>query len=579
MRPTPIYATALFTLIACGSGPAVRVAGDWPLALHTAPVRAAHGMVVSTDDYASRVGDAVLRAGGNAVDAAVATAFALAVVNPEAGNLGGGGFLLTRLASGEAAALDFRERAPAAAHRDMYLDADGELTDDRLLGHRAAGVPGTVAGLWAAHQRFGQRPWPPLVEPAIELARGFVVRPRQAHSLAHAADALRRFASTAAAFLPKGEPPRAGETLAQPDLVRTLERIRDHGPDGFYRGATAAAIVAEMQRGGGLITADDLAQYQPVWRTPIAFDYRGHRVLSMPPPSSGGATLAAMAHILAGFELGALPWHGTLHTHLLAEAWKRAYADRNTYLADPDHVEMPLHEMTSTGYGAARRGSISLQHATPASEVKPGLGPIAESSETTHLSVVDRDGNAVALTTTINSFYGCKVTVAGAGFLLNNEMDDFATKPGSANQFGLVQGENNAIAPGKRMLSAMTPTIVARPDGSLLYVTGTPGGSTIITNVFQNLSNVIDFGMGVVAATHAPRLHHQHLPDVISCEPGALTDATISALRAMGHAVEERFDESAAYPYIGDIQAIFVNTDGSLEACSDPRRGGRAVGH
>ncbi len=334
-----------------------------------------------------------------------------------------------------------------------------------------------------------------------------------------------------------------------------------------------------MARGDGLITHDDLAGYEAAWRDPIVFSYRGHTIISMPPVSSGGATLAAIAGILTGFPLGELVYHGPQHAHLLAEAWKRSYADRNAYLADPDFVAMPLAEMVSAEYGASRRSTIDPDRATPSSEIGPGLGTPEREHNTTHLSVVDAEGNAVALTTTINSFYGSKVTVGGAGFVLNNEMDDFASRPGFPNQYGLVQGENNAIEPGKRMLSAMTPSIVERPDGTLLYVTGSPGGSTIITNIFQNISNVIDFGMNVRQAVNAPRLHHQHLPDRIQYEPGALSAVTVGRLRSMGHVVEERFSPTAMYPYIGDVQAIMIMEDGRLEGWSDPRRGGAAVGY
>ncbi|MGD2217248.1 MAG: gamma-glutamyltransferase [Gemmatimonadales bacterium] len=573
-------ALAGVSLAACSdAGWRAQVPADWPFALEAEPVRADSGVVVSTDAYASRIGAEVLRSGGNAVDAAIATSFALAVVNPEAGNIGGGGFMVIRFADGRSAALDYRERAPAAAHRDMYLDEDGELSEASVLGHLAVGVPGSVAGLWEAHREYGSLPWADLVGPAIGLAEGFEVRSRQAHSLSHSAAALRAFPATAAQFLPNDSAPALGAVFSQPDLAATLRRIRDDGRDGFYRGRTADLIVAEMERGSGLITHDDLARYEPAWREPIAFYYREHTVISMAPVSSGGATLAAMAKILEGYDLSSLDWHRTGHVHLLAEAWKRAYADRNAYLADPDFVEMPLDRMISAEYAAERRATIDRHRATPSAQIGPGLGTPARERNTTHISVVDAQGNAVALTTTINSFYGSKVTVAGAGFLLNNEMDDFAAQPGKPNQFGLVQGENNAIEPGKRMLSAMTPTIVLRPDKSLFYVTGSPGGATIISNVFQNISNVIDYGMNVVEAVNAPRLHHQHLPDRIQYEPGALARRTIAALEALGHTVEERFSATATYPYIGDVQAIMVMPDGTLEAWSDPRRGGSAVGY
>ncbi len=535
-------------------------------------------MVVSTDEYASTVGVRILRAGGNAVDAAVATSFALAVVNPEAGNIGGGGFMVIRLADGTTASLDYRERAPLATTRDMYLDEAGELTEASTFGHLAVGVPGAVAGLWEAHRRFGSLSWAELVAPAMELAEGFEIRERQARQISMAEENLRMFPSSEAAFLPNGKPPVVGETFRQPELAATLGRIAARGRGGFYRGRTADLIVAEMERGGGILTHDDLEGMEAVWRDPIEISYRGHTLISMPPTSSGGATLAAMAKILEGYDLGSLGYQSAEHVHLLAEAWKRAYADRNTYLADPDFVEIPLERMISDEYGAERRATIAMDRATPSMEVGPGLGP-ADEGETTHLSIVDASGNAVAITTTINSFFGSKVTVEGAGFILNNEMDDFSGRPGFPNQYGLVQGEANAIAPGKRMLSAMTPTIVVDPDNELLLVVGSPGGATIITNLFQQISNVIDFGMGVRQGVNAPRVHHQHLPDRIQFEPGSLSPEVVSALEAMGHEMDERIRTGDVYPYIGDVQAIMRLPDGTLAGASDHRRGGAAVGY
>jgi len=555
------------------------IPADWPFASDTTPVRAEHGMVVTTDGYASEVGVGILRAGGNAVDAAVATAFALAVVNPEAGNIGGGGFLLLRLADGRAATLDFRERAPLTASRDMYLDADGRLANGSVEGHRAVGVPGTVAGLWEAHRKYGTLPWADVVAPAIRLAERLVVRERLALSLAMIGTKLNDFPATARIFLPAGRVLGVGDTLVQRDLAETLRRIKRDGRNGFYAGRTAELVTAEMRRGGGLITSEDLAAYQPAWRKPVRFTYRGDTVLSMPPSSSGGVTLALIAGILEGYDLGAIQWHSARHLHLLTEAFRRAYADRNAVLGDPDFVTMPLARLTSKEYAAERRATISLDRATPSRDVGPGASTTAENPHTTHFSVVDSAGNAVAVTTTINSFYGIRAVVEGAGFLLNNEMDDFSAKPGSPNQFGLVQGEANAIAPGKRPLSAMTPTIVLTREGRLRLVLGSPGGSTIITNVFQNLSNVLDFGMGVAQAVSAPRIHHQHLPDEIGYEPGSLSAATLAALRAMGHTARVRGSPDAAYPYIGDIQAILVRADGVREGASDPRRHGAAVGY
>ena len=547
----------------------------WPYPADAAPASAPRAMVVTTDDYASRVGLDVLRAGGNAIDAAVAVHFALAVVNPAAGNIGGGGFMVARLADGTLAALDFRERAPLAATRDMFLDDEGQLTDRSTLGHLASGVPGSVMGMWEAHRRYGTLPWARLVRPAVELARGFVVTERYHNWLnAGIERELALFPTSRAQFLPRdGRPPQVGDTLRQLDLSATLARIRDEGPDGFYAGETADLIVAEMERGGGIITHDDLAAYEVAWREPVTFTYRGHTVVSMPPSSSGGATLAAIGHILERWDLRALGFHTPETIHLYAEAWKRAYADRNQYLADPDYVDVPLERMTSRAYADERAATITLTSATPSSRVAPGLEPArVEGPNTTHYSILDEHGNAVAVTTTINSWYGSKVTVTGAGFLLNNEMDDFSALPGAPNQFGLVQGEQNAIEPGKRMLSAMTPTIVLAPDGVVRMITGSPGGSTIITTVFQTISNVLDFGMDVVEAVNAPRVHHQHLPDELAYERGGLDAETVAALEALGHTVVERRGTS------GDVQMIVVEDD-RITAWSDPRRGGSAVGY
>jgi len=555
---------------------------DWVYAAGQEPVRATEGMVVTTDRYASEVGAAIMDMGGNAVDAAIATQFALAVVNPEAGNIGGGGFMVVRMADGQTAALDFREQAPSAATRDMYLDEQGNLTDKSVVGHLAAGVPGTVRGMWDAHARFGTLPWETLVQPAIDLALGVVVTDRIHGSIANQTEALQPFSASVAAFLPGGEAPPVGATFVQGDLAGTLTRIRNQGPEGFYTGETADLIVAEMQRGGGIITHEDLQAYTSAWRTPVDFEYRGHRILSMPPSSSGGVTLAEMANILEGWELGDLQWMGADHVHLLAEAWKRAYADRNEYLADPDFVEMPQDEMISDAYAEERRAGITMERATPSTEIHPGLGEVSEGDATTHYSIVDGAGNAVAVTTTINSWFGNKVTVEGAGFLLNNEMDDFAAKPGTPNQFGLVQGEYNSIEPGKRMLSAMTPTLVLTPERDLLLVTGTPGGSTIITTVFQVVSNVVDFGMSVADAVAAPRVHHQHLPDVIMVEHAGLGADVVAELEARGHTVVVREvgppDAYFGGGLSGDVQAILVDTAGVRLGFSDERRGGAAVG-
>lgn len=571
---------------------AEQIPAAWPFPVDTPLASARAGMVTTNAPLATHVGVDVLETGGNAVDAAVATAFALAVVYPEAGNLGGGGFMVVHTTGGATASLDFRETAPLAATRDMFLDEQGDVTDRSITGHLASGVPGSVAGLWQAHQRFGTLPWADLIEPAIRLAEeGFTVDEHLAQSIRGEHDRLARFPASAALFLPGGRPPEVGTTWRNPDLAAVLRRIAEQGPAGFYEGETADLIVSEMRRGNGRITHEDLRRYQARWREPIIFDYRGYRVLSMPPPSSGGITLALIANILEGYPLEDLGWHSPEAMHLTAEAMRRAFADRNHYLGDPDFVEIPRERLLAEGYAARRRASIAADRATPSAAVSPGLGDDgSESMHTTHFSVIDDMGNAVALTTTVNFLYGSAVTVAGAGFVLNDEMDDFAAKPGTPNAYGLVQGESNAIEPGKRMLSAMTPTIVLEPvrgrtdtpDGGVpntgaqryrpLLITGARGGPRIITAVFQVLSNVVDYDMELAAAVNAPRIHHQHLPDILYYEPDGLMEWQIRALRALGHTVEPRSGT------IGNAPSI-VKRDDRWLGTPDPRSGGLAAGY
>lgn len=545
-------------------------------------------MIATTDRYATEAGLRILEAGGNAVDAAVAACFALAVVNPEAGNIGGGGFLLARSPDGSLAALDFRSTAPGAATREMFGGrSDSSSGESSVLGHLSAAVPGSVRGLWDAHHRLGSRPWGEMLEPAVALARGFRVKGRLVASFSPSVlEGLREFPGSVRSFLPRRDgtepsPPCVGDWFQQPDLARTLERIRDEGADGFYRGETADRIVDEMRDGGGIVTHDDLAAYQTAWRDPVQLGYRGWVVVSMPPASSGGATLAEAFHILEEFPLPELPWHGRDHVHLLAEAWRRAYADRNHHLADTDFVDVPMEALLTKSYAARRAETISWGIASTSREVHPGrvesavpLGKDSESGNghTTHVSVVDAGGGAASITTTLNTWYGSKVVVRGAGFLLNNEMDDFTVTPGVPNAFDLVQGEANVIEPGKRMLSAMTPTLVLKPEHALHMVLGTPGGATIITTVLQVISNVIDHEMTLPEAIHAPRVHHQHLPDRVSFEPRGLDDGVVARLREMGHRVEP-----ASEPW-GDVQAILRTPDGTLLGVSDPRRGGVALG-
>jgi gamma-glutamyltranspeptidase / glutathione hydrolase len=453
----------------------------------------------------------------------------------------------------------------------MFLDEAGELTNRSVLGHQASGVPGSVMGLWEAHRRFGTRSWSELLQPAIRLAEeGFTVDRELAASVRNAAGRLRQFDASAALFLPDGEPIAQGSHWRNPDLARVLRRIAAQGPAGFYEGETADLIVAEMQRGGGIITHDDLRSYRAEWRTPVEFTYRGHRVLSMPPASSGGITLAIMANVLDGYPLDRLGWSTQPTLHLVAEAMRRAFADRNHFLGDPAFVQFPQALLTSTAYGARLRESIDRQRATPSAQVRPGNRAVGEPDQTTHFSIVDPHGDAAALTTTINDLYGSAVTIRGAGMVMNNEMDDFTSKPGVPNMYGLVQGEANAIEPGKRMLSAMTPTIVLDRNGRVLLVTGARGGPRIITAVFQVISNVIDHGMDVATAVHAPRIHHQHLPDVLYYESGGLSALRSEQLREMGHTVEPRAT-------VGTAPTI-LRRGGIWTAAPDPRTGGSAGG-
>lgn len=507
---------------------------DVCLARH--PVRERKTMVVAQEPHAADVGVEVLRKGGNAVDAAVAVAFALAVTHPTAGNLGGGGFLLLRKASGETTFLDFRERAPAKAARDMYLDAEGKLTRDSLVGWRAPGVPGTVHGLATAHRKYGSRPWAELVAPAIRLARGFQVSYALSESLKSSSKLLSRFPESNRIFLRDGRNFEAGDTLAQPELTRTLLRIAKAGAKDFYEGETARRFVAAMAANGGLITAQDLKDYRTAERKPLEGAYRGYQIITAPPPSSGGVGILQMMGMLegSGYEK---PGQGAAATvHYLAEVMRRYYADRSEHLADPDFYKVPVSGLLSKAYIDRLKASIDPARASTSEQIRPGKPAAAESTETTHFSIVDAQGNAVALTYTLNGGYGCGVTVPGLGFLLNNEMDDFSAKPGHPNLFGLVQGEANAIQPGKRPLSSMTPTIVLK-DGKVFMVVGAPGGSRIINGVLQVILNVIDFGMNAQEAIDAPRIHHQWQPDKLMLERGFSPD-TIALLEQKGHTID-----------------------------------------
>ena len=538
---------------------------NWP---HRAPVVAEgeRGMVVSDETRATRVGKDMLASGGNAVDAAVAVAFALAVTFPTAGNLGGGGFAVLSRGK-ELRALDFRETAPKAATRDMYLDKDGKKLEGAHTGIRSVGVPGSVAGLWELHSHYGKKKWTQVIAPAIALARnGFTVDQAFADTIDRAKVSLAKHPISAALFLPGGAPPKVGTIFANPDLASTLERISANGPKGFYEGINAKTLAAQMKAEGGLITQADLSAYKAKWREPISFTYRGARVVSMPPPSSGGVTLAMMAHILEGYDLKAMGFQSNESLNLTFEAMRRAFAARNTKLGDPDFVKMPLDTLLSPEWANEQRATIEPGKATPSDKIETagpasGVGP-----HTTHFSVIDADGDAVALTTTVNHWFGAGVTAKDGGYILNNEMDDFASVPGEPNAFGLVQGEANAIAPGKRMLSSMSPSLVFAPDGSLRLVLGAAGGPTIITAVFQQLSHVLDYDKSIGEAVYAPRFHMQHRPDAVMFEANGLSQASAAWLKAAGYTMNER-GHIADAPAIGRLGTRWIGV-------AEPRRAG-----
>ncbi|MCC7031325.1 MAG: gamma-glutamyltransferase [Acidobacteria bacterium] len=530
----------------------------------SAPVRARTGMVVSQSDIASEVGWQVIRGGGNAIDAAVATAFALAVTHPTAGNIGGGGFIVYRGAKGEATSFDFREAAPSGANAEMWLK-DGKYDFDlHHNSHRSVGVPGTVAGLHMAWKELGSKPWKDLVTPAITLARdGFEVSHNLARSLAGQLDEFQKHPASLAQFSKNGKPYEAGDTLKQPDLARTLQRIADQGPSGFYEGETAALIEKDMKANGGLITREDLKKYQAKRREVIKGTYRGYEIIGMPPPSSGGIAVTQMLNVLEGYDLKANGYGSAQNLHLIAESMRRAFADRAQYLGDPDFVmNMPVARLISKEYADALRKSINPNKASKSSPTT--FTWPTESQETTHFSVVDANRNAVSLTYTLEYGYGSRIVVPGAGFLLNNEMGDFNAGPGLTTEQGLIGTPPNLAQVGKRMLSSMSPTIVAK-DGQLFMVTGSPGGRTIINTVLMTLLNVIDFGMNAQEAVDAGRMHHQWLPDRLSMERFGFSADTIKTLQGMGHTVSESGGQGVA-------EVIVVNPkDHMLEGGMDRR--------
>jgi gamma-glutamyltranspeptidase/glutathione hydrolase len=539
----------------------------WRFASGYTGVEAPHAMIASNSGLASQAGVEILKHGGNAVDAAVATGFALAVTYPAAGNIGGGGFMVIRMADGRTAAIDYREMAPQAATRDMYLDAQGKLTNKSIVGPLASGVPGSVAGMAEALKKYGTMSLSEVMAPAIRLAsEGFIVDSALWRSLRAGRKLITQF-NGAAVFFPNGEPLAPGTRLVQPDLARTLRLIAAHGPDGFYKGEVADSIAAEMKRDGGIITKEDLARYKPEWRKPLISTYRGNTIVAMPPSSSGGVSTIESLNILETYPT--LPPFGSAdYLHDVAEAFRRAFIDRNTTLGDPAFVHPPVEKLTSKAYARTLRDSIEDGRA---SKSPTFVSQRTEPMHTTHYSVVDASGNAVATTTTINSLYGSGVYVRGAGFFLNNEMDDFAAEPGKPNQFGLVQGEANAIAPGKRMLSAMSPTIVVDPKGKLLLVVGAAGGPTIITATTQVILNVIDHHMSLGDAMAAPRIHEQAWPDELVYERDGISPAVMDSLRAMGYQLQERRS-------IANSNSVMRQGNGWVGVV-EPRSSGGAAGY
>lgn len=559
--------TAVVLLASCQNSPAKKQPDP------EKGVLAPHAMVVSAKEEASQIGLAILKKGGNAFDAMIATELALAVAYPNAGNIGGGGFMVYRLGSGERGALDYREKAPAKAHRDMYLDKNGKVIADKsTLGALAVGVPGTIAGIFEVYEKFGSLPIGELIQPAIDLARkGVLITELQANSYMNKNVELIKQANNYVTPFENGW--KAGERFKYEELAQTLERIRDNGSYEFYNGETAKRIVSYVQELGGILSLDDLRNYRAQWRKPITFTYKDYIISSMPLPSSGGICLAQILKSVEPYNIGQYPHNGEQYIQLLVEAERRAYADRAYYMGDADFVKVPTQQLLSPDYLKERMSSFSWDKASKSSEIAHGKIVGYESDETTHYSIVDRFGNAVAVTTTLNTNYGSKVYVKGGGFFLNNQMDDFSIKPGEPNTYGLVGSEKNAIAPNKRMLSSMSPTIIEK-EGKLFMVIGTPGGSTIITSVLQCFLNVAEYGMTMQQSVSKPRFHHQWLPDDVMYEPKGFAPEVIAHLKAKGYKPREE-----NFVIIGKVDAILVQPDGTLEGGADPRGDDTAVGY
>lgn len=577
---TRILLSILLALTLCVVPSPPLSTGGCTVAQSREPVRAANGMVASNDRIASEVGIEVLRRGGNAVDAAVAVALALAVTYPEAGNLGGGGFMMIRTRDGRTTAIDYREMAPGSATRNMFVDSRGEIIRGALsstVGYRASGVPGTIAGMDLALRRYGsgRMTWAQALEPARRLAAGgFTVSYPLANSLRAFRELLNTTPDGARIFTRNGNFYSAGETLRQPELAATLARLQRFGAREFYEGQTARLLADDMRRNNGLITVEDLRAYEAKERVPVRGTYRGHEIISMPPPSSGGTMLIEMLNILEGYDLRRMGWSSGERYHVIAEAMRRAFADRAEYMGDPDFVDVPVSQLIDKNYAARLRNTIDLNRASTSDSIRHGqFNTGGERGETTHFSVVDREGNAVSNTYTINDLYGSGVVAAGTGIVMNDEMDDFASRPGTPNLFGLIQGERNAIQPRKRPLSSMTPTFVLRPDGSLWFAVGARGGPRIITAVLQTIINVIDHDMNIQQALDAPRIHHQWLPDELIVEPFGLSTDTLRLLEGRGHRFGERQQNVAS------CEAIMIEERNTRAGASDPRSSGTPVGY